>query len=334
MALLDRSATAQTLVLPTKGPLNVRVSTYSYQDDEALGAYGEIEINFAVDDGAASAPFANADTASALLANINGVAAQIVASYSAVMGPLAQQAAIAGYAAALLSSAAASVAALPAVLLSGVSTTFAAAPSDAAGTAGTVSQALLSVSDNAVAQINPALVQTTPVSGITPAQAYPADPSLGLAALATWGATLPAPALYPATLATAQAAVVALVRQSAGVALAALYAQTSFSTAQAAQAARAQLGAVMDSVGAAIVKAGQVDMYRAWLALGALANRDIITRAQNLPRLATYSRRVSLPDVVLAQLLMQDGTQGDALAALNAAIHPLFMPTAGVWLQA
>ena len=105
LALLDASTTAQTLVLPTLGPLTVQVGEYSYPFDETIGAYGEIEIEFVVDN-SAQAPFANADTASKLLNAIGNLTAQIGAAYQAVMGPIAQAAAIAEYEAALLGSAA------------------------------------------------------------------------------------------------------------------------------------------------------------------------------------------------------------------------------------
>ena len=172
------------------------------------------------------------------------------------------------------------------------------------------------------------------MTGIVPASAAPADPSLGLAALTAWGADLAPAALYPATLGTAQDAVVALVQQSAGLALAGLYAQTDFSSAQAAQAARAQLTGCMDSIAANIADTGLPDMFRAWVSLSAMAIGDMIARAQSLPSIAPYGFPVALPDVVIAQRLLQDGAQGAAIAQLNNAIHPLFMPISGIWLQA
>lgn len=333
LAVLDASTTAQTLVLPTKGPLNVWVGNYSYQDDEQIGAYGAIDIEFTVDTGAANAPFANADTASALLANINAMATQIQTAFASVMGPIAQEAAIANYQANLLASAAASVLELPAALLSGVTAIFTATPTNPVNTAAVVTTALLAAGDNAAALNNPTTATTTAVSGVVPISPLPPDASLGLAALANWGAGYTAP-LYPATLSTALGAVMRLVQQSAALAVVSLYAQTSFATAQAASAARTQLAGLLDAVGENIVNAGQVDLYRAWLALSTLSIQDMLARAQNLPSTAAYKTPFSLPDVVLAQQLLADGSQGDALFALNQAVHPLFMPLTGVWVQA
>ncbi|WP_298214325.1 DNA circularization N-terminal domain-containing protein [Acidocella sp.] len=378
LAVLNASNTAQTLILPTKGPLKVRVGEVSYQDDEAIGAYGAVDIEF-IQDNSLLAPYGNADFASKLLNNIEGLINQVTTAYDTLMGPLLEDAATLEYASSLLLSAGASLLSLPQALISGINASFAAAPANPFSTAAAVTSAYLGVSGNAAAAASAAAPAYTaaqpqsvtqpaalpgggasssgqtsgvdpvtaglpasaftasaapnPVSGVTPANTAAADPSMGLAALCAWGAALPPPPLFPAGLGQAQAGVTGLVRQSAGVALMALYAQIDFANAAAADTARAQLTAALNAIGASIVDAGQTDLYRAWNALAAMAVQDMIARAQGLPVLAQYSMPGSFPDVVLAQRLLGDGSQGDALAALNAAIHPLFMPASGYWLE-
>jgi prophage DNA circulation protein len=76
--------------------------------------------------------------------------------------------------------------------------------------------------------------------------------------------------------------------------------------------------------------------YAAWMALAAAVSADTIQRAQSLPQLASYSAGMSLPALALAQRFYGAAAQtsdADALAALNGARHPLFLPPAGVWLE-
>lgn len=330
---LYANTAAQTLVLPYKGPLSVQIARVTSADNEDVLGYGEVQFECIVDNNT-KAPYASQDYATTLLDNIENAAASIQAEYQSVMGPLVTQATILEYATTLLGQASAAVLALPMDLISGVSTNFASSPSDNVATSTAVTTALLSAADNAVAVANPATVASTPVAGVVLAAAPGADASLGLAALTGWGASLAPAPFYPAALAEAQAAVAALVQQSAGLALVSFYSQTIFTNAQAAEAARTQLSTALETVGAAIVGAGQVDLYRAWNALSALAVQDMISRIQNLPNMASYSVNTPLPDVVLAQMLLQDGSQGDTLAQLNNAVHPLFMPIMGKYVEA
>ena len=329
---LQNSATPQTLVLPSFGPVTVRVGRVSISETEQVGAYSEIGIEFAQDNGA-GAPMASADAASTLLNNIETSAGQVQAQYEAVMGPYLQDAAVAQYTANLLAGAASSVLALPLALLTGVNAGFAASPTDAAATGGAVTGAFLTIGDNAAAAANPMPAPATPVSGVVAPQALTADPSMGIAALLAWNAPVPVAYAADPGLSAAMGAVTRLVQQSAGLALIDFYAQTSFPNQQAAVTARGQLTGLLAPIGAAIFNAGQVDLYRAWNALSALAVQDIIQRAQGLPVLANYTVPVPVPDVVLGAELLGDGSQGDALFALNNAIHPLFMPASGYYME-
>jgi hypothetical protein len=51
-----------------------------------------------------------------------------------------------------------------------------------------------------------------------------------------------------------------------------------------------------------------------------------------LSRLARYSLPGSLPSLALPQLPHHDASRADELGALNDALHPAFMPSAGCQL--
>jgi prophage DNA circulation protein len=333
LSVLAKANGAATLVLPTKGPKRVRVGSYSYNDNADLGAYGAIDVDFVVDHGAPG-PFSSASAAGTILNAINAVQQSLINAYMIMAGPITSIEAASSYAQALLTSAASAFLSLPNAIISTVQANFAASPTNLNGTASTVSNAFLAASNQLVTNLAIPLTPITPITGITPAPRFPADPSFGVAALAQWSAT-PAPAPYaPSYLAQTQQAIGLLIDQSASLALVNAYAQLDFPSSNAAIAARDQLATALEAVAESLYDAGQVDLYRAWCALQSQAIADMIARAQNLPSLATYSEITSLPDVVLAQKFYQDGTQGDALALLNDAIHPLFMPITGQWLRA
>lgn len=330
---LYANSTAQTLVLPYKGPLSVQIMGVSSSDEEDALGYGEVEFECVIDNNVKS-PAAKQDFATTLLDNIEGMAQKVQTEYQNIMGPIITQASVLEYASSLLSSASSAALALPSGLFSGGLSAFAAAPSDVVATSTAVTSSFLSASDNAAALASPAASIATPVSGVVVPSAPAADATMGLATLANWGENLTPAPLYPVEFGVAQTAVVSLVQQSAGLALINFYAQTNFTNAQAASAARTQLAANLETIGAAIIDAGQVDLYRTWTALSAIAVQDMITRVQNLPNIADYNVKTALPDVVLAQMLVQDGRQGDALAQLNNAVHPLFMPLSGQFIEA
>ena len=75
--------------------------------------------------------------------------------------------------------------------------------------------------------------------------------------------------------------------------------------------------------------AGLDDLYRGWQAVAAIAVQDITQRAQQLPRLASYSLPGSLPSLTLAQRLYGDAARADELVALNNVPHAAFMPRSG-----
>jgi prophage DNA circulation protein len=90
---------------------------------------------------------------------------------------------------------------------------------------------------------------------------------------------------------------------------------------------------LLDVQVAAAADAGNFDLFRAWRAIEAATIADMRERAQSLPTLASFTFPSALPALVVAQQLLQDATQADALVQLNNTPHPLFMAPAGFWLQ-
>ena len=70
------------------------------------------------------------------------------------------------------------------------------------------------------------------------------------------------------------------------------------------------------------------------MTLAAQVAADLLARALQLPSITTYTTVNMGPACVLAQTLYQDATRATQLALLNDAVHPGFMPAAGVALAA
>ena len=161
-----------------------------------------------------------------------------------------------------------------------------------------------------------------------------ADVTLGVAGLATYGATLPAPqGLRPDLQAALQGNLLLLLNGAITLAVANIYANTDFTSSNAAAAARTTLLALINAQVFAAAAAANDPLYQAWLALSGLANADLIARITQLPSLTRYSLPASVPACVLAQSLYQDATRATQLVLLNDMPHPAFMPAAGVALS-
>lgn len=346
--MLDRDAlisacqdpnTAGILVHPTLGLINCRVGNLEYNENpKDEGGFCRFEIEFRRD-GDQSALEPGDDTASQLLAGIGSMLKVAATAYAAVSAILQNPALLVGYAGTLLGGAAGALLGLPPATTLGLGLTAAAiygAVTNDTATALSVQTAFQGAAANVIASQAPPVPTEDPVLGDAPLFAPVADLTGGLAVLATWGDTLLAPIGAGAALAALQAqqaAIVALVEGAAALAVMTIYAQTDFVTANQATQARAQVLAMIDRQSDAANRAGSDDLYRAWLALQALAIADLIERAQNLPMLVTYATKTSLPSLVLAQLFYQDANRADEMVALNDAPHPMFMPTAGVRLS-
>lgn len=201
----------------------------------------------------------------------------------------------------------------------------AAAPDDQAGYAAALTT-LLADYVMAIVADNNAPPDPPPPAGFAYLSRLPplaADPSFGLAGLADIGATI-VPASATGQVAANWQALTQLVEGSATVALANLYAQTSFTGAAEADAAREQLfGLIVAQIAAA---AGNDPLVMTWRGLFTAAVADLTARASGLPDVAVLNAPLPLPALYLAELIYQDGSQAAALVQRNAAPHPLFMP--------
>jgi prophage DNA circulation protein len=332
LAALAGTKGAAQLILPWQRPLTARAGRVRWQEIEhALGAC-QIDMEF-VRDGPQPSPVSSASTASGLLAGLNSLVPIIAKAYAIASLVASNPRVLLGIAENLLGGAAASFLGLSpttVATLAALASGFTADPTDTVGTADAVLEAFQAASDNVVTAAQVDTPADDPVAGTVPVQFMAADPSGGLAALASWGGDLAVPA--NPMQAQQQQAIVDLVAGAATMATALAYAQIDWPTADAATTARDQLVDLMDTRVLAASRAGNADLARGWRAVRALAIADLMQRAQALPSLQPYVLAESLPSRALAQRLMQDPTQAPALVALNRAIHPLFMPRSGVYL--
>ena len=354
-------STPGTLVHPWLGTRRVRAELCTQREDGAAGGMASFDLAF-VEAGLVGGPTATPSTASQLLAALNSAISMVQDAYTTVLQVIANPFLLVGMAGDLLGlaglSAMASLVGVVAQNIAGLVggivgslslldaptqaalttqfAAFSAAPADAASTAATVtgafSAAAQAIAVALAAQLVAQQAPEDPILGVTPLDPPSADPSYGLAALATWGSGLaPVTGGTPTQIAMAanQAAIVALVQGAAVVGVAALYAQTEWTSAQAAEDAASQLGGMIMCQAAAAADADQDALYMAWLALATLAQADMRGRAQSLPSLSSYNIGASLPALALAQRLYADPTRADELAALNDVIDPSFMPPIG-----
>ncbi|MDT7952839.1 MAG: DNA circularization N-terminal domain-containing protein, partial [Acetobacteraceae bacterium] len=331
--------TPATLVHPWMGEIPCRAGPLSWSESKERGGACAFDIEFIRDDGAGPGPTALADTASTLLAGLASLRGVIVNAYQAASLVLSVPQYVLGLATGLLSQAASAFSLLPQATIAGLNPLIAATTATPGNDAATAI-AIGAFMDAAVTQI--VTVQSAPpppddpVLGSQAPIAPAADISGGLAALAAWGATFPQPTgIGPqqAAQAAQQAAVITLVQGTALAGMLAVYAQTDWTTANAAAAARAQALALIDSEATAAALAGQDALYLAWLAIAAQATTDLIRRAQALPSLVAYALGEATPSLALAQRWYRDPDRAVEIELLNDAPHPLFMPGAGVRLS-
>jgi prophage DNA circulation protein len=325
------------LVHPTLGTMSARVGKLQWlEHPRAAGGYCSFDITFHKE---GIQPVTATDSLSRLLSGLATMAQTAITAYQTASLIAQDPALLLGFGVGLLTGAGNALLALPSASIPGIAgyvSAMSASVLDAATTAGAVQTAVSAVADAVIAAQAPPLAADDPVTGTVMLSAAPADLTGGLIGLTTWGDTLPAPAGAGAVLAQTQAqqaAIVALVEGAAVQAVLTIYGQTDFVSVQAAAAARTQVVAMIDRQTGAANAAGNDDLYRAWLALGALAVTDMIQRAQNLPNLVAWTTRVSLPALVLAQQWYQDPARDDEIVALNDVPHPLFAPVAGMRLS-
>jgi len=335
--------TPGTLIHPYLGLQTVCCTDVRLSETQERGRIASFEMSF-VEAGTQPSPTSLTDTASALLEGIASLASIITDAFTASYAITPNAAFLQGQAAILLGAAGTSaftaLAGLAGSVLDDVQpgfTSFPAETADATMIAETVLGGFQDAAVAIVATFPSAPPADDPVAGTLPVPALRADPSYGLATSASWGTTLTP--VNPATplrvqQAANQAAIVSLVQGAAVLATAQVYAETDWSNASAASAARSQLFDLIDTQAVAAADAGQDALYAAWQGVSALMMQDFIQRAQALPDLGPYATQSSLPALALAQRIYADASQADGLVALNAAPHPLFMPLAGMALAA
>lgn len=315
---MDR--TPGMLVSPYLGEKRVRCDSYRRRENAKQAGAAQFDLVF-VEAGAAPGPRSIIDTVAAVLGRVAGVAVAIRAAFGQAVNvsrdPLllvpAIQAQLAAFSDAAHGLPLATAVGMPA-LLDAVS----AAPADTAATAA----AVLAATDGYVtAAISAGWSERDPSAGLLRL----ADASAGLASL---GTRTPLRRAMSAN----QDAVTDLLRGAVALAIARLYAETTWFSADAAADARRHITALLDARALAAADAGQSALFAAWQALLAVVVQDLRDRAQRLPRRAAYDVADVLPAVALSQRLVGRADNWVDLVLLNAAPHPLFMPATGYML--
>jgi prophage DNA circulation protein len=321
-----------TLVHPYLGVMSIQVRTFRARETVAQGRGAFFDIEF-VDAGAKPSPTSAIDTAGASLSAAGAMNAQLASSFAVDYSTEGFPAFVSSAATAVFAGAVSALSALAAA--SGVTPTtsgplLAALGGIDTGDAGAIASGVIGFCSAYVADVGnsiPQLDDTLTSRGVQP----PGDPSYGLAALSSWGTALAAvPDTTPARIQQGanQQALVTLVQSAAACALAQLYANSDFSSAGDADAARGQITDLIDGLALSAADLGDDEAYESWQALYAASADDLATRGKGLPSVVTYAMTANLPALVLAQRFYQDPTRAGELIARNAAPHPLFLPLA------
>ena len=336
------------LVHPYLGTVNVNCTNISLRETITAGGMATFDLEFA-ESGTSPSPTLRANTASSLFAGLQSIITRLTQAYAIGTLIADRPGVLLSFGQLYLGSLVTQFTGLPASIVSQIGFTLNnLVNSLTAGTTPTISpvtglvadpvtNAISDVFATAVAAITaPApAVPVDPVSGLTVSVPRMAtDPTQGLAGFASFGSAFAAPTgLQVGLQLQLQQQLASLVTGLAVAAVAQIYAGTEWTSSAAAAAAREQLLGFLDAQVLDAAANDQDALYQGWLAITGLATADLIQRAQGLPNLAAYTMPTSLPAAVLAQRFYQDGTQAEALVALNDAVHPSFMPVNGVYLS-
>jgi len=369
-ALIDalEAAGTGTLIHPYLGQLTVQVDTYRASEDQRAGGMAAFEMVF-LEGGSQPSPVAMPDTASAVLGGSNdlltAVAGEFEGAYQVAnlqdFVPAAAEGLLTGFAAAFapllatpnadlsdvdlalgdLGGNTAAVALVATEIVSdvqGCMTGFADAVTEPNPDGSTTSGTFISASSGPVT-IGAATAAVTENSSrnLPPGISFSRDVTFGLAAFMSYGATMPA--VSPTTADRAiqagnQAAFVQLVQVSAAAAVAQIYADTEFASAQDAEDALSSFIDQLDALALAAADQGQDALYASLERLSALVTADLTSRAAELPDIVTYVIPGVLPSLALAERLYQDASRANELVARNDVPHPAFMPRKGEALRA
>jgi prophage DNA circulation protein len=319
-----------TLAHPYLGQLTVQVLTFKLTEKQSEGRAAFFEINF-VDAGSVASPTSSTDTAGGAISACGDANEQLQTSFGlsfSLLGfPLSVFEAVfdlietlSGALFAVLSNASSVTSVDSAAYLTNLSANVGNPTLLAADVVGFCSAFANDVA-NSFVPFDDTLSSRGPE--------LPSDPSYGLFSLASWGATLaPLPTGTPAQMRAAdnQAAIVSLVQGSAAVALVALYTNTTFTSEEAAEAARDQVIDLLDDLMLAASNDGDDAAVASYASLATATTIDLTKRGKQLPDVVTYTLAGPLPSLALAQRFYGDATRAGELIGRNGAIHPLFFP--------
>lgn len=329
------NATAGTLIHPYLGERKVRAGVVRWTETKREGGAAAFDLEF-IQDGVQPKPAASTDTVSGLLAGLAKFLPLVKAAYATISLAIRNPGYLLGFAETIVGSFVGDLLGLPAGTIAGLQSLITGLIGNAGNDpvlANAITNLFTGAANNAALIASPLTPVSDPITGTSFTPPPSADLTGGLAQFATWGATLPAPTAPSSTqqalLAQQQVAIVTLIQASAVSAILQCYAQIDFPSADAANKALNQVLYFLDMQADLAANAGLDDLYRGWRGVTALAVADLTTRAQQLPRLATYSVQAIRPSLALAQRLYGDASRADELAELNAVTHPGFMPLAG-----
>lgn len=314
---------AGTLIHPYKGPLQVNVQRYRLRETKDDGRLASFEMEF-IEAGSQPSPTSASDTSSAAQNAGSASNSQLASSFQKF---LMLPGRIFDTAQNLISNFENAVTGLVGV-----------SPADLSGFVSNL-QDLIATPSALASQITgffgayvDVIVNTVGTFDDTLSSRGPspvADPSYGLADLASWGSDLPpVPIGTPQQqqIATNQAAMIALVRGSAVSSLVALYAQTQFASVADAETAREQVTGLIDGMIDEADADGDDDAFKSYMTLYQAVATDLTLRGKQLPDVVDYDLNANLPALTLAERFYADASRDGELVARNAARHPLFMP--------
>jgi prophage DNA circulation protein len=318
----SETAGAGRLVHPYLGELDVvcdRPMHYTERDDE--GGICRFELSLC-EPGTATAPDAIRAAGAALANAAGGLYAAAVSAFATVYR-------VAGYQDFVATSALADLGQLAAIL-EGLRGPTLQVPTPVGVAARARVLALAAVSPEATPPATIAVAVLDAVATFS-ASVSPAVALDGLAALTTVAFPGPPPPPTPATPARAQeatnaAALMALTHQAAAAALPAPVSTVPLASYDDLARTRSRVVALCDRV-----EDGATDaVFEALASVRSESIAELSTRGATLRPLRPYATPTPRPSLTLAQRLYQDPSRADELVARTGAVHPAFMPDAGL----
>ena len=118
------------------------------------------------------------------------------------------------------------------------------------------------------------------------------------------------------------------------VAEAGIVADTTFVSRDQVDSTKARLSSAFGGAIDAASDAGDLDSFRALVALHGALVRDLVARSRPLPRMTAFDFGERVPALWLANRLYGDADRAAEIIAENGIVHPLFAPGAGRALSA